>query len=129
MITDIFSFTIVVHDPNEALAFYTEKLGFEKRADNPMGPDKRWITVAPKDAQVEFVLQPLSWFEGDDRAELASRIGKSPTIVLRVDNCIETYEQLKQQDIEFTEVPTDTFYGKQAICKDLYGNTLVLLER
>ena len=47
MITQLGIVTIYVHDQDDALDFYTGKLGLEKRADVAMGPDARWLTVAP----------------------------------------------------------------------------------
>jgi hypothetical protein len=94
-----------------------------------MASGKRWITVAPPNAQVVFVLQPLDWFEGEEREERQTLLGKTPTIVLCVDDCKQTYVQLSSRGVEFTKVPIDTSYGIEAICKDLYGNALVLLEK
>jgi catechol 2,3-dioxygenase-like lactoylglutathione lyase family enzyme len=129
MITNIASVTIAVEDQNEALDFYVDILGFEQRADMPMESGKRCITVAPPDSQVLLVLQPLDWFEGEEREERRTLIGKAPTIVLDVDDCKHTYIQLSSRGVEFTKVPIDTSYVIEAICKDLYGNTLVLLEK
>jgi len=129
MITNVSSFTIIVPEQDEALAFYVHTLGFEKRADMPMESGKRWITVAPPDAQVVFVLQPLDWFEGEEREEHKTLIGKTPTIVLYVDDCKQTYVDLSSRGVEFTEVPIHKSYGVEATCKDLYGNSLVLLEK
>ncbi len=129
MITDFGSFTLVVRSQEEALAYYTEVLGFEKRADMPMGETQRWLTVAPRDARVELVLQPLDWFEGNDRVQVEKRIGNSPTIVFKVDNCHETCATLSERGVEFVEYATEVPWGVQAVFKDLYGNQLVLLER
>ncbi|MBV9230810.1 MAG: VOC family protein [Chloroflexi bacterium] len=129
MITDVISFTIVVRDQDEALAFYVDKLGFEKRADQPMGNGLRWVTVAPQHANVVFVLQPLAWFEGEEREERQRRIGKGPTTVLRVDDCHGTSAMLRERGVKITQEPTKTFYGVEANIADLYGNTLVLLEQ
>ncbi len=129
MITDFGSFTLVVRNQDEALAYYTEVLGFEKRADNSMGETQRWVTVAPRDAQVELVLQPLDWFEGDDRVQVEKRLGNNPTIVFKVDNCRETYATLSERGVTFVDPATETPWGVQAVFKDLYGNQFVLLER
>lgn len=129
MITNISSFTIKVANQAEALAFYTEKLGFEKRADMPMGPGTRWITVAPRDAQVELVLQPTDWFQGEEREQHLALIGKSATIVFRVENCRETCKTLAERGVEILDQPTEMPYGVQAIIKDLCGNGWVLLEQ
>ena len=129
MITNIDSVTIVVEEQNKALDYYVGILGFEQRADMPIENGKCWITVAPPDSQVVFVLQPLDWFAGEEREERKKLIGKAPTIVFYVDDCKQTYVQLSSRGVEFTKVPIDTSYGIEAICKDLYGNAFVLLER
>ena len=73
MISRVLRNTLVVRDQEEAFRFYTEKLGFEKRADQPIGEKTRWLTIAPKeDHNLEFVLQPLDWFDGKAREENAA---------------------------------------------------------
>ncbi len=121
--------TTRVKDQNEALRFYTEKLGFEKRADMPMGPTQRWITVASKDdPHLELVLQPSDWFEGEERQQHAALVGKDPTLVFQVDDCRAIYEKLHSQGVAFSLPPTDRGYGIEADGQDLYGNTLVFLQ-
>ncbi len=79
MISKIMRITLVVGNQEEALNWYTEKLGFRKRADFPMGPSGRWITVAPPDdTDLEMVLQPPDWFQGEERRRKAAQIGQNP---------------------------------------------------
>src|SRR5689334_19947373 len=121
--------TIRVKDQDEGARFYTEKLGFEKRADLPMGPNQRWVTVAPKDDPfLELVLQPSDWFEGEERQQHAALVGKNPTLVFQVDDCRATYEKLNSQGVSFSMPPTDRGYGIEADGHDLYGNSLVFLQ-
>jgi catechol 2,3-dioxygenase-like lactoylglutathione lyase family enzyme len=121
--------TVRVENQDEALRFYTEKLGFEKRMDMPMGPTQRWITVGSKDdSALELVLQPTDWFEGEERQQHADLVGKDPTIVFQVDDCRTTYEKLHSQGVKFSLPPTDRGYGIEADGQDLYGNTLVFLQ-
>lgn len=121
--------TIRVQDQEEALHFYTQKLGFEKRDDRSMGANRRWVTIAPKDDPVlEFVLQPSDWFEGEERQRHNELVGKDPTIVFQVDDCRSTFERLRIQGIELSMPPTTMNYGIEAHGKDLYGNTLVFLQ-
>jgi catechol 2,3-dioxygenase-like lactoylglutathione lyase family enzyme len=56
MLTQVGTITVQVTDQAKALEFYTEKLGFEKRSDEPMGPKQRWIEVAPPAAQSRILL-------------------------------------------------------------------------
>jgi uncharacterized glyoxalase superfamily protein PhnB len=121
--------TTRVKNQSEALRFYTEQLGFEKRLDLPMGPTQRWITVAPPgDSHVETVLQPSDWFEGEERRQHDSLIGKDPTLVFEVEDCQATYDKLSRQGVTFSLTPTARGYGIEADGQDLYGNTLVFLQ-
>jgi catechol 2,3-dioxygenase-like lactoylglutathione lyase family enzyme len=129
MISKVIRITLVVRDQNEALQYYTEKLGLEKRADMPMGADTRWLTVAAKDQRdLEIVLQPPDWFHGPEREQHAAMVGKNPTIVFSVDDCRHTCTMLQERGLEFVSFPEDLPYGVQAVAKDLYGNDLVFLE-
>ena len=64
MLTKVGTITVHVTDQDKALAFYTEQLGFETRADMPMGPDQRWIEVARPGAQTRILLGSGSYENG-----------------------------------------------------------------
>jgi predicted enzyme related to lactoylglutathione lyase len=116
--------TIFVHDQDQALRFYTEKLGFEKRADDVQTvPSFRWLTVAPKDQkEPEFVL--LKAVE----KEQVEQIGKQSHLGFSTKDCRRTYETLSARGVKFTSPPEDVGYGVQALFEDLYGNEYVLIE-
>jgi len=85
--------TVAVKDQDEALRWFTEKLGFVKRVDRP-GPGMRFLTVSPqKQPDLQVIL--ASWFP--------DHIGKNPTAVLYTDDCPKTYDDLKRRGVEFTE--------------------------
>jgi predicted enzyme related to lactoylglutathione lyase len=129
MITRLLRVNLIVRNQEEAFRFYSEKLGFEKRADQPMGEAMRWLTIASKeDHNLEIVLQPLDWFEGKEREEHAALVGKNPTMVFQVDDCQKTYELLRENGVKFDQSPQQLPYGIEALARDLYGNTLDLLE-
>ena len=110
--------TIAVADQDEAVAWYTEKLGFAKKADIPV-PGFRWVTVAPADQEdVEFLL--ASWFP-----EL---VGKNGTCVLHTKDCEGTYEMLRRRGVEFSQEPKARPYGTEAVFEDLYGNRYALVQ-
>jgi predicted enzyme related to lactoylglutathione lyase len=124
----VLRFTIRVENQDEALRFYTDKLGFVKRSDMRLGP-MHWLTVAPPDEPlVELVLQPSDWFQGEERRQHAALVGKDPTIVFQVDDCRATYEALRSRGVEFSAPPADQPYGVEAVARDLYGNTLDFLQ-
>lgn len=110
--------TIAVQDQDEALTWFTEMLGFEKRLDQ-RGDGFRWLTVAPpQQAEVEFLL--ASWFP--------DRVGKNATWVLSTRDCQGGYEDLKSRGIEFIQSPQPRPWGIEAVFADLYGNQYALVQ-
>lgn len=126
--------TIWVTDQAEALRFYTEKLGFELRADVTNGPF-RWLTVGlPDQPELEFQLGAITpgvqftEEEADQLKRLVSggHLGIGPW---KTDDCQKTYETLKSKGVEFVQPPTDRPYGIiEAIFKDNSGNIMVLTQ-
>ncbi len=128
--------TVVVRNQEEALRWYTEKLGFEKRSDDSTTmPGLRWLTVAPPgQTEPEIVLnQPDDRVMGKEHDEMMDRlrdsIGKNPTWVLRTENCMRDYEDLVRKGVKFTFPPQKQPWGVSAVFEDLYGNSYNLLER
>jgi catechol 2,3-dioxygenase-like lactoylglutathione lyase family enzyme len=110
--------TIAVADQDEALAWYTEKLGFEKKMD-VNSAQFRWLTVAPpQQVDVEFLL--ASWFP--------DLIGKNATWVLSTRDCQGGYEELKAKGVDFSQKPELRPWGIEAIFADLYGNKYALVQ-
>ena len=102
MIRRICVITVVVEDQEEALQWYVENLGFEKRTDQKMGADFRWVTVAPPDQkEVEITLANWKWY-GD---HTKNTIGKNPVVVLLSSNCKEDYKVLKAKVVKFASPP------------------------
>lgn len=131
MITKLVRVTILVRDYDEALQFYTEKLGLEKHDDIPFGPGVRWVTVAPAgQADIEIVLQqPHAAMHGEEHAgAMAARVGQSPTWVFNTDDCRKTYAELQERGVHFTSAPEEQPYGVEAVFQDLYGNSFSLLQ-
>ena len=110
--------TIAVRDQDEALTWFTQMLGFEKRVDQ-LGNGFRWLTVAPpQQVEVEFLL--ASWFP-----EL---VGKNSTWVISTRDCQGGYEELKSRGIEFVQSPAPRPWGIEAVFVDLYGNKYALVQ-
>jgi predicted enzyme related to lactoylglutathione lyase len=132
MITRLAIVTILVRDQDEALRYYTDLLGFEKRADETFGPGVRWVTVAPAGQQeVEIALQkPEPALHGEELArKLMERVGQGTTWSFTTDDCRATYEELEARGVQFVSPPTDQYYGVEAIFVDPYGNTFSMVER
>jgi uncharacterized glyoxalase superfamily protein PhnB len=114
----ISTIAIAVDDQDEALTWFTQMLGFEKRMDQK-GDGFRWLTVAPpQQAEVEFLL--ASWFP--------DRVGMNPTWVLSTRDCQRGYEELKSRGIQFTQAPEPRPWGIEAVFVDLYGNKYALVQ-
>ncbi len=102
-----------VHDQNEALAFYTQTLGWEVRSDVTMDAwNFRWLCVGPpgQDA-VGLVLMPVPgppMIDADDSAKLAELVAKGAggTLFLETDDCQGTYDELSARGIVFNDPPT-----------------------
>ena len=111
--------TIAVKDQDEALQWFTEKLGYEKRADMS-GPGMRWLTVAPrKQKEIEFLL--ASWFP--------QLVGRNATCVVETEDCRATTVELKKRGVKLTQEPVERPYGIEAVFEDLYGNHYALVQR
>jgi catechol 2,3-dioxygenase-like lactoylglutathione lyase family enzyme len=134
MITRLSVAVIWVKDINEALRFYTEKLGFEIRADVTNG-DYRWLTVGLKSQpDLEYQLSALKPGGHLSEAEVQmltqlveeGKLGVGPW---KTDDCRKTYEVMKARGVEFLQPPTDRPYGIiEAIFKDNSGNIMVLAQ-
>ena len=119
-----------VQDQDQALAFYTQKLGFEVRADItlPELGDFRWLTVAPRGQEdVAIVLcaipgQPVMDDETQEQVRSLVAKGFAGTIFLTTDDCQASYEELKSRGVEFTQEPTEQPYGIDAGFRDPSGN-------
>jgi predicted enzyme related to lactoylglutathione lyase len=121
--------TILVRDYDEALKFYTETLGFEKRMDQSIGP-VRWLTVAASGQDVQIILQkPDPAVHGEESAKrMTERIGQNATWVILTDDCRKTHELYSSRGVRFTETPKEQPWGTQAVFKDLYGNSYALVQ-
>ena len=125
-----------VHDQDEALAFYTGKLGMEVRADVtlPEMGDFRWLTVGPAGQDdVAIVLMAIPGAPVMD-AETAEQVralmarGFAGTVFLTTDDCQASYEELRARGVEFTEEPEERPYGIDSGFRDPSGNSFRLTE-
>src|SRR4051795_3821047 len=125
-----------VNDQEEALAFYTGKLGWEVRADVtlPEMGDFRWLTVGPADQEdFSVVLMAIPGppvFEEDTAAmirELVAR-GVAAPIFLTTDDCQASYEELKARGVDFIDTPEERPYGIDSAFRDPSGNSIRLAE-
>jgi predicted enzyme related to lactoylglutathione lyase len=129
MFTRLSHVAILVKDQDEALKWYTEKLGLEKRMDAPMG-EGRWLTVGvPGQKGIEIVLaKPCAESSPERLEELNGLIGKSPMFAFDTSDCRKTYDELVSRGVTFSKPPEEAEWGVFAMFEDLYGNLFVLAE-
>jgi catechol 2,3-dioxygenase-like lactoylglutathione lyase family enzyme len=125
-----------VHDQDEALAFYTQKLGMEVRDDVTL-PEMggfRWLTVAPPGQdEVTIVLMAVPGppvFEPETTAAIHDLVAKgvANTVFLTTDDCRASYEELSGRGVEFVDLPEERPYGIDCGFRDPSGNHLRLTQ-
>lgn len=125
-----------VHDQDEALAFYTQKVGMEVKSDVTMPElgDFRWLTVGPPGQdEVAIVLMAIPGppvFEADTVEQIKAVMAKgvAGTVFLTTDDCRAEFEELKGRGVEFVEEPEERPYGIDAGFRDPSGNHLRLTQ-
>jgi uncharacterized glyoxalase superfamily protein PhnB len=125
-----------VHDQDEALAFYTQKLGMEVRSDVtlPEMGNFRWLTVAPPgQADIAIVLMAIPGppvMDPGTAEQVKSLMAKgfAGTIFLTTDDVQASYEELKGRGVEFTEQPEERPYGIDSGFRDPSGNAFRLTQ-
>jgi catechol 2,3-dioxygenase-like lactoylglutathione lyase family enzyme len=120
--------TLLVKDQDEALRFYTQKLGFQKRQDIVIAKKMRWVTVSPKgqeDLELTFVVADSE----DKRKVVGKQAGDHVFLTLESDDCRKEYKALKAKGVKFYGKPEVQSWGVDVILEDLYGNLLDLVQR
>ncbi len=104
MIENMTHVMLFVKDYDEALDFYTKKLGFEKITDVSLMPGIRFLTVAPKGQGTEIILHlPSAAMHGEAEAKrMAGLVGKTPALMFKVDDCKKTCDELRLRGNDHT---------------------------
>ena len=119
--------TLLVKDQNEALKFYVEKLGFQKRQDLPLG-NMRWVTVSPK-GQTDIELTLVVADTEEKRKAVGKQAGDHVFLTLQTDDCRKEYKALKAKGVKFYGKPEVQQWGVDVVLEDLYGNLFDLVQR
>ncbi len=135
MITALNVTTVYVLDKDEALDFYVNKLGLEKSNDVQQG-DYRWLTVrVPGERATEISLEqpgpPLHDPETAEQIrELIAKGALGGGLVFIADDVRATYDTLRERGVtDFTQEPTDHFYGTDMGVRDPFGNAIRILQQ
>lgn len=120
--------SVLVKDQDRALRFYTEKLGFVKKTEVPMGEHK-WLTVVSKEEPdgVEVVLEPMGFPPAVVYQEALYKAGIPLTAFYSVDVDAE-YERLRTAGVVFSMPPTAMGPAKIAVFDDTCGNNIQIFQ-
>lgn len=118
---------LVVDDYDEAIRFYTDKLGFTLVEDTPLSDTKRWVVVTPPgDKGCSLLLARAATAE--QRSRIGNQTGGRVFLFLFTDDFHRDYQAMLANGIKFVRPPREEEYGLVAVFEDLYGNLWDLLE-
>jgi catechol 2,3-dioxygenase-like lactoylglutathione lyase family enzyme len=120
--------TFVVRNYDEAIAFFTQKLGFELIEDVPMENGKRWVLVGTSKSDGTTLLLAEAKTPGQI-SRIGNQTGGRVFLFLETDNFRSDYNAMKERGVKFLEEPREEAYGTVAVFEDLYGNKWDLLQR
>ncbi|MCL4159019.1 UNVERIFIED_CONTAM: hypothetical protein GTU68_006421 [Idotea baltica] len=119
--------TLLVENYDEAIDFYTQKLGFILRQDVKLSKTKRWVIIAPKNEMGSALL--LAQADGDLQVNaIGNQAGDRVFLFLHTDDFSRDYGEMREKGVIFTESPRNEPYGTVVVFKDLYGNLWDLIE-
>lgn len=113
--------TLVVKDYDEAIDFYTQKLGFELLEDTQLTAEKRWVRVAPRGAK-ECSLLLAKAANHQQSASIGNQTGGRVFLFLYTDDFWRDYHNMVANHIRFVSKPREEAYGTVVVFEDLYGN-------
>ena len=118
--------TLVVHDYDEAIAFFTECLGFTVAEDTPLEGGKRWVVVRPMDGGTALLLARAA--NAKQAARVGDQTGGRVFMFLHTDDFWRDYNAMKSKGVQFVEEPRHEAYGTVVVFLDLYGNRWDLVQ-
>ena len=119
---------VVVRDYDEAIDFYTRALGFHLVEDTKLGPDKRWVVVAPSARGGASILLAKASNESQS-SRVGNQTGGRVLLFLHTDDFARDHREMTARGVRFVEAPRQETYGAVAVFEDLYGNRWDLIER
>lgn len=119
---------LLVPDYDEAIAYYTGKLGFELIEDTVLSASKRWVLVAPPGGTGTRLLLAKA-ANPAQTAAIGDQAGGRVLFFLHTDDFDRDYARYRAAGVDFTEQPRDEVYGKVVVFRDAYGNKWDLVEK
>jgi catechol 2,3-dioxygenase-like lactoylglutathione lyase family enzyme len=118
--------TYVVRDYDEAIAWFTQALGFTLLEDAALSPSKRWVKVAAGQGSTSLLLAKAEGAEQE--AAVGKAAGGRVAYFLYTDDFAESQARMTKRGVRFLETPRKEIYGQVAVFEDLYGNRWDLIE-
>jgi len=121
---------LIVRDYDEAIGWFTEKLGFTLVADEDQPEqDKRWVLVAPPGARPDAATLLLARAASPEQgAFIGNQAGERVFLFLKTDDFDRDYDAYRARGVRFVREPKQAPYGKVAVFEDLYGNLWDLVQ-
>ncbi|MDX5406702.1 MAG: VOC family protein [Chromatiaceae bacterium] len=121
------SVALLVHDYDEAIAFYTTKMGFVLLQDTDLGAGKRWVQLSPPGRNgASLLLAKAS--KPEQTAVVGNQAGGRVFLFLHTNDFWRDYQAMVAKGVQFNELPREEPYGTVAVFEDLYGNKWDLLQ-
>jgi catechol 2,3-dioxygenase-like lactoylglutathione lyase family enzyme len=118
--------SLLVHDYDDAIAFYVGKLGFDLSEDTDMGSGKRWVRVTPKGGETRLLLARAT--TDAQKSQVGNQAGGRVWLFLETDDLMRDHAAWLAAGVIFRETPRHEPYGKVVVFEDLYGNAWDLIE-
>ncbi|APD07143.1 lactoylglutathione lyase [Flavobacteriaceae bacterium UJ101] len=120
--------TLIVHDYDETIAFYTQKLGFHLIEDVQIPKEhKRWVIISPNQSKENGLVLGKAKNDLESKA-VGNQTGGRVFLFLYTDDFWYDYNRFKENGVHFIRPPKKESYGTVAVFEDLYGNLWDLLE-
>ncbi|QKG52516.1 VOC family protein [Hymenobacter sp. BRD67] len=119
---------LLVRDYDEALAFYTQQLGFQLLADTRLSATRRWVLVAPPGAPAGSALLLAQADDAEQLSRVGNQTGGRVFLFLQTDDFWRDYHAMQARGVRFCETPREEVYATVAVFEDLYGNLWDLLQ-
>jgi len=117
---------LLVRDYEEAIAWFTQKLGFALVADVPIPPAERWVTVAPPCSRAAVRLARAETER--QRQQIGHQSDERVLLYLHTDDFERDHAAYVARGVQFVEAPRQEKYGTVAVFEDLYGNRWDLIQ-
>ena len=124
---NIAHFAVVVHEYDDAVDWYTTRLGFELLEDTDLGGGKRWVRVAPRGGAGSALLLARA-VNPHQQSRIGNQAGGRVFLFLNTDDFRRDYNDFTARGVKFVREPANEPYGTVAVFEDLYGNLWDLIE-